>query len=592
MADPWQLAQFAAALLAVDPDGVGGVVVRAATGPVRERWMALLKQWLPTECPWRTVPLNIPDSRLLGGLDLAATLATGKPQVERGLLATADGGVIVLSMAERLSPATAGRIAAVIDTGEVQVERDGLALRAPSRFGVVLLDEGLDEDERAPASLRERVAFEVRLDDVRAHDVGEPLLTAEAVEHARRHLPRVEITDELLPALNEIALRCGIRSLRAPILAARVARASAALQGRLRTDESDLTLAASLVFGHRATCLPESGEPDNTPLTETAHLPPSNEDASSTGSTETPPATTQEPVAMEDRVLAAIATALGPEVLASLALRGQQRGAAGSAGRSGHEQSGGMRGRPMGTRRGLPKRGERLDLVATLYAAAPWQALRRMEVPAATRRFLIARDDLRSRRYRQRSRTVTLFVVDASGSSALHRLAEAKGAVELLLAECYVRRDQVALIAFRGNAAETLLPPTRSLVRARRSLAALPGGGGTPLAAAIDAAVELAVQVQRSQATPLVVFFTDGRANLARDGSQGRAAGEADATAAARQYLRRGLSTLFIDTSPRPHPRAEEFARQLGARYLALPHADAGSLARLVQHSREESASR
>jgi len=528
----------------------------------------------------------------LGGLDLAATLATGKPQVERGLLAAANGGVIVLSMAERLSPATAGRIAAVIDTGEVQVERDGLALRAPGRFGVILLDEGLDEEERAPAALRERVAFEIRLDEVCTRDVGEALFTAEAVERAKRHLPDVEITDELLPALNEIAMRCGIRSLRAPILAARVARASAALQGRLRTDESDLTLAASLVLGHRATRMPVSDEPDTTPLTETAPPPAPNEEASSTDTTETPPATTQEPVAMEDRVLAAIAAALGPEVLASLALRSQQRGAAGSAGRSGQEHSGGARGRPMGTRRGLPKRGERLDLVATLYAAAPWQAWRRKEAPDATRRFRIARDDLRSRRYRQRSRTVTLFVVDASGSSALHRLAEAKGAVELLLAECYVRRDQVALIAFRGSAAETLLPPTRSLVRARRSLAALPGGGGTPLAAAIDAAAELAVQVQRSQATPLVVFFTDGRANLARDGGQGRAAGEADATVAARQYLQRGLSTLFIDTSPRPHPRAEEFARQLGARYLALPHADAGSLARLVQNSRGETTPR
>jgi magnesium chelatase subunit D len=568
------------------------VVVRAAAGPVRERWLVLLRQWLPAECPWRTVPLNIPDSRLLGGLDLAATLATGKPQVERGLLAAANGGVIVLSMAERLSPATAGRIAAVIDTGEVQVERDGLALRAPGRFGVILLDEGLDEEERAPAALRERVAFEIRLDEVCTRDVGEALFTAEAVERAKRHLPDVEITDELLPALNEIAMRCGIRSLRAPILAARVARASAALQGRLRTDESDLTLAASLVLGHRATRMPVSDEPDTTPLTETAPPPAPNEEASSTDTTETPPATTQEPVAMEDRVLAAIAAALGPEVLASLALRSQQRGAAGSAGRSGQEHSGGARGRPMGTRRGLPKRGERLDLVATLYAAAPWQAWRRKEAPDATRRFRIARDDLRSRRYRQRSRTVTLFVVDASGSSALHRLAEAKGAVELLLAECYVRRDQVALIAFRGSAAETLLPPTRSLVRARRSLAALPGGGGTPLAAAIDAAAELAVQVQRSQATPLVVFFTDGRANLARDGGQGRAAGEADATVAARQYLQRGLSTLFIDTSPRPHPRAEEFARQLGARYLALPHADAGSLARLVQNSRGETTPR
>jgi magnesium chelatase subunit D len=590
--DPWQLAQFAAALLAVDPAGTGGAVVRAAAGPVRDRWLGLLRQWMPAQSPWCTVPLNIPDSRLMGGMDLAATLAAGKPRAERGLLAAAHGGLAVLSMAERISSATAARIAAVLDSGEVQLEREGLALRAPSRFGIVALDEGLDDEESAPAALRERAAFEVRLEGLRISDAATILFTPEDLARARQHLLQVESSDELLPALNEIALRCGIRSLRAPLLAARVARASAALQGRRRTEESDLTLAASLVLGHRATCLPQRVEPETAPTAQASTDSLSSERASEEQSAETASQTPGAPVALEDRVLEAVATALAPEVLASLALRGQQRGTPGSAGRSGQEQSGGARGRPLGTRRGLPRRGERLDLVATLYAAAPWQAWRRREAADNARPFIIARDDLRSRRYRQRSRSVTLFVVDASGSSALHRLAEAKGAVELLLAECYVRRDQVALIAFRGGGAETLLPPTRSLARARRSLAALPGGGGTPLAAAIDAAAGLAGQVQRSQATPLVVFFTDGRANLARDGSQGRVAGEADAAVAARQYLLRGLNTLFIDTSPRPHPRAQEFARQLGARYLALPHADASGLARLVQHSRGEESPR
>ena len=104
--------------------------------------------------------------------------------------------------------------------------------------------------------------------------------------------------------------------------------------------------------------------------------------------------------------------------------------------------------------------------------------------------------------------------MDASGSSALHRLAEAKGAIELLLASCYVRRDRVALVAFRGQSAELLLPPTRSLVRAKRSLASLPGGGGTPLAAGIDVSLLLADAVQRRGGTPTIVLLTDGRANV------------------------------------------------------------------------------
>jgi magnesium chelatase subunit D len=134
----------------------------------------------------------------------------------------------------------------------------------------------------------------------------------------------------------------------------------------------------------------------------------------------------------------------------------------------------------------------------------------------------VRKDDFRVTRYRQRSETTTIFVVDASGSAALHRLAEAKGAVELLLADCYVRRDRVAMVAFRGPGAELLLPPTRSLVRAKKGLAALPGGGGTPLASGIDAAIGLADGVRRRGGTPVIVILTDGRANVTRAGIGGR----------------------------------------------------------------------
>jgi magnesium chelatase subunit D len=176
-----------------------------------------------------------------------------------------------------------------------------------------------------------------------------------------------------------------------------------------------------------------------------------------------------------------------------------------------------------------------------------------------------------------------VFVVDASGSSALHRLAEAKGAVELLLAECYVRRDRVAVLAFRGAGAELLLPPTRSLTRAKRSLGGLPGGGGTPLASGIEAAAELAEQLARGGDSPVVVLLTDGRANIARDGSPGRAKAQEDALAAATRFKAGGLSVLLIDTSPQPGDMARTLAEAMDAAYLPLPHAGADSVARAVQ---------
>jgi magnesium chelatase subunit D len=194
----------------------------------------------------------------------------------------------------------------------------------------------------------------------------------------------------------------------------------------------------------------------------------------------------------------------------------------------------------------------------------------------------VREDDFRVTRFRQRRPTTTVFVVDASGSTALHRLGEAKGAVELLLADCYVRRDRVALIAFRGAGAELLLSPTRSLVRAKRSLAALPGGGGTPLAAGIDAAATLADGLRRRGDQPFLVFLSDGGANVARDGSHGRQRALADAEAAAARLALAGIAAVVVDTSPRPSAQAARLAEAMHARYLPLPRADAAAVSRAV----------
>ena len=243
-------------------------------------------------------------------------------------------------------------------------------------------------------------------------------------------------------------------------------------------------------------------------------------------------------------------------------------------------------------------------MIETLRAAAPWQKLRQREAamralqpqPAgpgkaqASQRVYVRREDFHITRFKQLGQTTTLFVVDASGSSALNRLAEAKGAVELLLADCYVRRDRVSVLGFRGKTAELLLPPTRSLARAKRSLAGLPGGGGTPLATAIDAARELADLISRRGETPIIVLLTDGRGNIARDGSPGRARASEDALAAARQLRIAGLTCLLMDTSPQPQPMAQQLAREMGAAYVPLPYAGAHMLSQVTRLARATAA--
>jgi magnesium chelatase subunit D len=589
--------RLAAALLALDPQGLGGVRLVAQAGPVREAWLGWLQAWRNAGhdggCAWRRLPPQAGEDRLLGGLDLAATLAAGRSVLQPGLLAESDGGFVLVPMAERLPAGTAALLAAARDSGQVRVERDGITALLPSRVSVVALDEALPDDTPLAAALAARLGLWIDLTAVAPHRVDGAAAAAdaassgtnwpEAIAAARVLLPRVRAADGLIEALCATALALGVDDSRAVWFALRAALASAALFGRTRTDADDAALAARLVLAPRATRLPTAADAPAPQSPEPPPEPPHEPD----GEAQAPAPAADEVRTLEDQVQAAAMAAIPAGLLARL-VAGDAVPARGSAaaGHAGALAMSRLRGRPLGARPGVPHAGQRLHLIATLRAAAPWQRLRRAAAagtPAAEAAPIqVRKADFHVRRHAQRRGTATLFAVDASGSQALHRLAEAKGAVELMLAECYVRRDEVALIAFRGAGAELLLPPTRSLVRAKRALAGLPGGGGTPLAAGIEAAARLARQVQRSGATPVVVLLTDGRANVARYGEGGRAQAQADALAAARWLRAAGVNTLLVDTSPRPEPAAAALALAMGARYLALPLADARGLARVV----------
>jgi len=589
-------------LFAVDPGALGGVCLRSPVHPARDQWLQALRASLPEGMPLRKVPSGIPDGRLLGGLDLVATLKANRPIAERGVLAEAHGGVVIVTMAERLTVQTAARLNAVLDAGEVVTAREGVTISHPARLGLVLLDEG-EEEERAPVSLLDRLAFLLDLGAFSMHALLTPEHEAADLEAARARLPNVEIPDQVLQALCATAIALGAGSPRVTLLAARVARVAAALDGRLEVGEEDAVLAGRLVLAPRATIAPaQSAEPpaepapqpesppeppadpppESTPPPEPADQPPAEPPENSESDREEKPPQL-DPEILADVILAAAQAAIPAGLLARIRSDAVQRAAAraGSAGRTGALRKSGARGRPSGIGTGPPQGSARLNLIETLRAAAPWQRLRgRVGGDARVR---VRPDDFRITRYQQRAQTLTIFAVDASGSSALNRLAEAKGAVELLLADCYVRRDQVAVIAFRGKGADLLLPPTRSLVRAKRSLAGLPGGGGTPLAAAIDAAGALAALSQRRGETPTIIFLTDGRANVARDGSPGRERGQANALQAARILAAARVATLFVDTSPRPSELARELAASMRAQYLALPFANARSLSAIVK---------
>ncbi len=594
-------AHTAAALLAVDPRLFGGVRLKSAAGPRRDAWLAVLRALLPADVPWLRLPLHIADERLLGGLDLAATLASGRPVAHRGVLAQADGGIVVAAMAERLSRGTAARLAQVLDLGAVQTSRDGMTLSSHARIALIALDEGIDE-EALPAALADRLALHIDL-DAPVLDDG-PTRSAAEVAAARNRLPQVRCDDATLEALVAAAAAFGIASARAGWFALCAARAAAALAGRDSVSADDARMAVQWVLAPRATQLPESAagadraeaapqDPSAAPEPPEPPAPP--ESAADTAPADPPPSPADDDslapdAALDDQLIAAARAAMPAGLLALLQGGGLRERRSTSAGRVGALAASKQRGRPVGARRGEPRGGARLNLIETLRAAAPWQRMRRAQGPAAAaatpQRVLVERDDLHITRYQQRRATTTVFVLDASGSAALHRLAEAKGAVESLLADCYARRDNVAVIGFRGAGAQLLLPPTRSLVRARRSLAGLPGGGGTPLAAGLDAARSLAEVVRRGGATALLVVLTDGRANIARDGLPGRERAQTDALQAARSLAALGCATLLVDTSPQPTAAAQTLAVAMNARYLALPYAAAQVVSSAVRAQR------
>jgi len=612
-----------AALLAVDPAGLGGAVLRAPAGPLRDSWLDCLRAAWPLDAPVRRLPLHANEEQLGGGLDLSASLRQGRPVLQSGWLARVDGGLAIAVSAERLDMLVAARLAQALDTGETRLERHGLTATHATRFALVALDEGAGDDEQVPMVLRERLAFHL-LADVPV----EPAKTAiacsplpQTVAAARRLLPQVRIGDDLVQSLCVVAMALGVVSLRASLMAVRAARALAALDGRVVVMPADCGLAASLVLAPRACRIPpnaaqsqelqkgheeqeEQKEPQDAQASQDDEQDPASADAPQAPEASAPPSASEQADAArepslqptdaqasaDDVVLQAARAAIPAGLLSSLMLGPRRDGRSQSRQGAGARSDSRKRGRPAGVRRGPPGSGARVHVAATLRAAAPWQALRRAQwaqaaaqaIGATAPHVFVRREDFHVSRFKQRQETTTIFAVDASGSAALHRLAEAKGAVELLLAECYVRRDRVAVLAFRGRQAQVLLPPTRSLVRARRSLAGLPGGGGTPLAAGLDGVRELASVSAARGETPLIVLLTDGRANIARDGSPGRARAMEDAMAAARLIGVEGWASLLLDTSSQPQGSAQQLSAAMGASYLPLPHAGAVAMSQAV----------
>jgi len=607
--ETWNDALTSLQLLQIDPSGFGGIWLRAPFGPVRERWLRhLLAAGLNTV----KVPGSVDMERLLGGIDLSLTLQTGSLHMQSGLLQQADQGVVCISMAERFPAALMAPMTQAMDTQSLPPLRmsDGSESAPRTQFGVVALDESMDDEPPIGKSLQERLGLWFDLQALAPSDVPElefsQLSQGNASDQAldiripvgkllkaRQLLPHIQWSDDQALAVCATALGLGIDSLRAPTLALRIACCHAALNMRSRVSDEDLEFAARRVLAPRATRWPAPAEQQPAPDTsQEAEQEPPDQQAqqdpppADQSSQDEPPTDSPSAEDLQEMMIASALASLPPNLLDSLLTKpGSSQG--NSSGRSGQFRSGMQRGRPLPPRPGRPAGHARLHVLATLRAAAPKQKLRS---GAGQGRVAIRSEDFHVHRFQQNSASCMILALDASGSAALQRLAEAKGAVELLLQQSYARRDSVCIVAFRGAKAQLLLPMTRSLVRAKRAMTGLPGGGGTPLALALKMACEQSIQLQRQGVTPILVVLSDGRANVTLQGLGGRVQAQADALLWVQQWRQTGHRSLWIDTSIQPDPQVQNLADAMGASYMPMPQVQAQRMANAMDNLRKQSA--
>jgi len=609
------VAKEALVLLAVDPV-LKGVLIVSPPGTGKSllvrAFRSLLAEAEQVPVPFVEVPLGVTESRLLGGLDLERTLSTGKRQMEEGLLLRAHGGMLCIGEINLLDRRSTHHIAAALDSGVVRIEREGLKAEVPSDFALIgtydleeggvsgALTDSVGIHVRESSSLSSRGRAEVlRRDAAFQHD---PVAFAAEYEmetarligligRARRLLPRVAIVPEDQRRLSHAALRLCVEGHRADVFALRLARARAAIMGRITVEEDDLKAAVEFVLLPRAKALPQERVAAHMPLDEAASeraQPP----GSSRGRQPTrvgAPADSERPP--DEQIEALIVQPLDlrmPEGLLTLpSANSMEKGSSRTERRKRDaiEKSDGQRGRYVRAVPG-PQRTGRIALEATLRAAAPHQLRRRQAARAGpgAAAIQVAAGDLRFKQFRRKAGILIIFAVDASGSMALNRIHQAKGALIRLLQEAYLYRDQVALISFHDDRAELLLAPGRSVESAKRALQSMAVGGGTPLAAGLSAALNLA-RSGRYRGTPgkMLVLFTDGRANvLCAEGKKpgGRQAIWEELESVGRALQDEGVGSVVIDTRHRllAGGEAEALATVLGARYVCLPNADAGAV--------------